>query len=418
MLSRTAAVILTGFLYVNAVAQEDYVPAGPLFELELAKSWQLQLALGADQCLVDAFLVDDQLYFPTNDGYVFAVEAATGANRWLRQITTEAYRIRRPAQAGERVIFATPSTVTQVNKITGEGLAQMTPRFPCGTGVVSDGSRMFLGGLDHRLYAFDVTDPVQSWRVLTNGPISSTPAIYGRDVLFASDDGTIYSAAAYNKVLHWVARTYGPIDSDLAVNDFGVYVPCVDQSLYLFDLRFGELQWRVRFTAPLREPPVLAGGTAYQYSLNDGLVAIDAVGIGVDERIKWKLPTGRMLLTTDNTRAYVLSLQDSILVADLNTGEVTHTIPTPGLNLGVPGPGVSTIYMASPDGRVFCARPRGAPLVRSEKVREALRAPAPAPAAEATAAAPATPPPGAPVGTPVPEPPMGGRSKVSKGYKP
>jgi outer membrane protein assembly factor BamB len=422
MLSRTVAVMLLGLGYVTAVAQEDYVPDEGLYQLGLAKSWQLQLGLACDQCLVDVFLVDDQLYFPTNDGYAFAVDAATGANRWLRQITTEGYRIRRPAAAGGRVIFATASTVTQVNKITGDGIAQMQLRFPCGTGPASDGSRLFLGGVDRRLYAFDVFDPLQNWRVITNGPISGTPVTHRRpgtderDVFFASDDGTVYCAAAYDKALRWVARTYGPLDSDLAVNEFGLYVPCLDQSLYRFDLTFGELRWRVRFSAPLREPPVLVGGSAYQYTVSDGLVAIDAVGIGVDERIKWKLPSGRMLLTTDDRRVFVLAIPDTIVAIDANSGEVAGVIPAPGMSLGVPAPGRSTIYVASPDGRVFCARPRGTPLVRSEDLREALATAPPEAKAETAAGQPQAPP-AATAGTPTStEPPIGGRSKVSKGY--
>ncbi|GEM_PF-695108 len=422
MLSRTVAFVLLGLSCASAFAQTDYISDDALYEVGLAKSWQLQLGLDCGQCLVDAFLVDDQLYFPTNDGYVFAIDAITGATRWMRQITAEGYRVSRPAQAGERTIFATPSTVTQVNKITGEGISQMALRFPAGSGPVSDGERFFLGGVNRRLYAFDVLDPVHTWRVTANGAITATPLVYKRpgtnamNVFFASIDGTVYSATAYNKTLCWVARTYGPLDSDLAVNDLGVYVPCLDQSLYLFDLPFGELKWRVRLSSPLREPPVLTGGAAYQYSADDGLVAIDTVSIAVDERIKWRLPNGRMLLTTDEQRVFVLSTEGNILTVDVHTGEVLHGIATPGLTLGVPNPGRATIFVASPDGRVFCARLRGTPLVRREDLREALTT---VPPEAKTPTAEAAPPPPNVAGAPQPpptEPPIGGRSKVSRGY--
>ena len=145
-----------------ALAAEDYISSAALYQVGLVKSWQLRVPLEADQTVADMFRVDDQLYLATNDGYVFAVDAETGALRWLRRVTSEGYRVWRPCHSGDRVIFTTPTTVLQLDRRSGEGIDKLRVRFPCGTAPISDGPRFFVGGLDRRFYAFEVVNPLHS----------------------------------------------------------------------------------------------------------------------------------------------------------------------------------------------------------------------------------------------------------------
>lgn len=358
-----------------ALAQEDYLASAALNDAGLAKSWQLGLQLESDQHLVDIYLVDEQLYLATNDGYVFAVHAETGANRWLRRVTSEGYRVLQPCHSGKRVIFATPTTVLQLRRHSGEGLDKMTLQFPGGTAPTSDGPRLFLGGLDRRIYAFEVRDPLRRWKVISNGPIRSKPSVHDGNLYFASEDGSVYSCTAWNKTFRWQNHTYGSLTADLVVNDQGVFVASRDRSLYLFDLQFGLIRWQARFSGPLYESPALTPEIVFQYCPDDGLVAVNTAMSGVEQRLRWKLPRGRRLLTVDKQNAYVLSLDESILVADLEDGEVRQTIPADGFTLGIAHPWKTALYIASPDGRLFCARPRGAPLVQRDDLHKAMLPP-------------------------------------------
>jgi outer membrane protein assembly factor BamB len=359
-------------LAAPALADEDYVPSQALREAGLIKAWQLRLRLEPDQCVADVYLVDDQLYVATNDGYVFALHAETGANRWLRHVTREGYRIRRPCHAGKRVIFATPTTVLQLDRLTGEGVSKTALRFPAGTAAASDGVRLFLGGLDQRLYAFEVKGCFPVWKAITNGALTPTPVLYEGNLFAASDNGMVYSCTADTKAYRWQRTVYGSITADLAVNEHGVYVASGDRSLYLLDLLFGEIRWQARFSGPLYESPVLTSEVVYQYCPDDGLVAVNTPVVGVDERNRWKLPRGRRLLTVDERYAYVQSKDKSILVVGIADGKLAHTLPAAGLTLGAPSLEKTALYAAGADGRVFCARPRGTPLVREGDLRDAL----------------------------------------------
>jgi outer membrane protein assembly factor BamB len=424
-LKPACAWLLVAILSPLALAQEDYIPGEALREAELIKAWQLSLQLDKTQHLTDAYLLDDQLYLATDDGYVFAVHAETGAIRWLRRVSSEGFRIRRPCHVGERVIFITPTTVLQLNRLSGEGESKTLLKFPAGSAPVTDGERVFVGGLDRRLHAFEAAEPVLGWRVIVNDPITSAPVVLKDHaginvVVAASDDGTVYACTATKKAFRWQASVWGSITADLAAGEEGIYVPCRDQSLYLLDPLFGEVRWRARFSGPLYEPPVVTADTAYQFCPDDGLVSVNTAVVGAVERLRWKLPRGRVLLAADARYAYVLSQDQSVLVVGHDDGTVAYTLSAPGMTLAAPSPAHAALYVASTDGRVFSARPRGTPLVTSGALRDAVSPPETAaeaaeklqPASQPSAKADQT----DSLSTSRKGRPIGGKSKVSKGY--
>jgi len=371
------------FLLANpvALAESDFIPDQPLRDAGLAKFWQLQLPLDPGQELRDAHLVDDQLYLGTQDGFVFALHASTGVLRWLRPVTRPAYHIRRPCHAGENTYFVTPTDIVVYDRRSGKPLDRRALRFPSGSSPLCDGERLFIGGLDRRLYAFDIDTLYVAWKVVTNGPIASRPALRGDHVFAANNGGSIYACTRDKKVLHWKGQTFDSVTADLVVHEkHGVYVASRDLSLYLLDFDFGRIRWRARFSGPLYEAPIVTDELAYQYCPDDGLVAVETAVIGAEERLRWKLPRGRTALTVHDGLAYILTKDATIVAVDTKTGEVMSTLSAPGFTIAIPAPMSSTILVAAEDGRVFCARPVGAPPLLETDVLAALRPPAETPA--------------------------------------
>ncbi|MCH7872360.1 MAG: PQQ-binding-like beta-propeller repeat protein, partial [Planctomycetes bacterium] len=289
-----------------ALGQADYLAKEALRGAGLAKFWQFQLPLDAKQRLAEVYLVDDQLYCATDDGYVLAVHAHTGALRWIKKVTDASHRIARPAHSGGRTLFLSDIVLTQVDRLTGEGIMRRELGPVISSAPVSTGGVVYFGSVDRRFYAHDLYSGFEFWKVGTNGQISSRPVIWQGDLFVASHDGAIYSCSAANKRYRWVARTRGANSADLAVDENGLYVASRDHSLYQFDVGFGQIRWRARFSGPLYDPPVLTPELAYQYSRDDGLAAIETGTIDVKERFRWKIADGLSLLTVDETYAYVL----------------------------------------------------------------------------------------------------------------
>lgn len=419
--TRVGLCVLAALAVSRSWGQGDFVPAEALEAAGLTKYWQLQLPLEPGQKLRDAHLVDDHLYLGTHDGYAYAVHAPTGVIRWLRPVTRSGYALRRPNHNGERSMFVTPTDIQIYDRMSGEPVSRHDLGFPPGTAVVSDGPRLFIGGLDRRLYAFDADTLFREWRVVTSAPIASTPALFGDRVFVANDAGHVYACTRADKTLVWQAALRDRITADLVVTEAGVYVACRDFSLYLLDLNFGNVRWRARLSGALDEAPVVTHDLVYQYSAADGLVAIEAAVVGtVENRIRWTLPRGRMALTVHGGRVYALTADQTLVAVEQAQGRVVHTVPVAGFAIGLPSPDDSTVYLVATDGRLFCARPRGTPPLRKDDVLQALY---PATRTDETfaAAAPATAEPAPPAEDPLqtkrPGLPPGGKSNVTKGFQ-
>lgn len=402
-----------------ALGEGDYVDSSALHEAGLVKYWQLSLPLQPGQEIADSYLVDDQVYTATRDGYVYAIDAKTGTIRWVKQVTTAGYRVKQPCHDGNIIIFVLPSVFVQYDRYSGRPIRSIETRFPTGSSAISDGFRFYIGGIDQKVYAFYPDQDFEIWKSRANGQIVSRPALLGKHLYFAGDDGSVYACVAKDKQFYWRARRVGSITADLVVDDNGVYVASRDHSLYLLDPAFGGLRWRTRFSGPLYEPPIITPEVVFQYCPDEGLAAINTGTVGVEQRVRWTLPRGRKLLTVDGKRAYVLSRDESILIAGLDDGKILHDVPAPGFTMPMPSPGVAALYMASRDGRVFCARKRGVPIVLAEDIRRALQGPKSTEDESATAAeeqAPGLATEEDHLKSKRPGPPIGGKSKVSKEY--
>ena len=157
----------------------------------------------------------------------------------------------------------------------------------------------------------------------------------------------------------------------------GVYVPARDNLLYLLDPAEGGRRWRARFSGPLREPPVVTEEVVFQYCAQDGVAAINTGTVGVDERIRWTIPHARKALTVVETSAFLLSNAQSILVANLEDGQITRTIEAPGFTLPLSSPNMPAVFVASADGRIFCAKQEGSPPLLASDVVKAMTRPEP-----------------------------------------
>ena len=159
--------------------------------------------------------------------------------------------------------------------------------------------------------------------------------------------------------------------------------------------------------------------TAFQYCAADGVAAINTGTVGVDERIRWTIPYARKALTVVEKNVYLLSSAQSVLVADLDKGTIKHTVPAPGFTLPISGTQLAALYIAAPDGRIFCAKEEGSPPLLASDVKKAMTRPEPeaeSTGAEETATATAGASEQDPLASQRPGSAMGGKSKVSKEY--
>jgi outer membrane protein assembly factor BamB len=402
---------------VSAATARDYLPSDELDAVGFKKFWQVHLPLEPGQEVATAFLLDDQLYIGTRDGYVYAIYGPTGTVRWMRKVTATGYLLKTPTHVADWVLFPTTNEVVAYDRVYGDGVFRHSVDFGMTTGVAADSERFYVGSDQGFIYAFDLVERFRAWRARTGSRPVGEVVVSEGTVFTTVEDGRLYAIRAEDKVARW--RSWPKLLRGAAVGprvtDDAIYVPGLGRSLYKFARDDGEQIWRARLSTALYEPVEVRGETAYVYTDGDGLVAIRTGAQRVDELIKWKVKDAHFFLTQDEKRVFALSRQQHLLVVDRETGAIIKRIFADGFTRGLAADD-QTIYLVSDDGRLFCARPKDVPLPDPAAIARALRS-----QARETEEAPAQPDAGAAEAQAATEaeradPPTGGKSRATREY--
>jgi outer membrane protein assembly factor BamB len=178
---------------------------------------------------------DGVVYATSYDGRLYALDARTGGRRWTF------------ATGGERHFEA--------KNLHGFQPARQTFFDPFDVYLSSpavEGGVVFFGSGDGRVYAVDGASGRERWHVQTGDVVHASPAVSGGVVYVGSWDGDLYALDAATGQERW--RFHGGQDplihnqvgfqSSAAVVDGVIYVGCRDSKLYALDAATGQERWR------------------------------------------------------------------------------------------------------------------------------------------------------------------------------
>jgi outer membrane protein assembly factor BamB len=188
------------------------------------------------------------------------------------------------------------------------------------------GGIVYIGSDEGGVHAFDADSGAKLWTAPTNGPVLSSPAVWG-GLVFAITFGTGGQLLAFDAATgakKW-KRKLGFSSSSPLVADGVVYVGA-EQTLLAFDALTGSPIWRSRLSDSSSSSPTLAGQVLY-VGVNHRLVALDAATGG----LLWSAPTGGEIVATPAVVqgvAYVGSFDDHLYAFDAASGDVLWKAPT------------------------------------------------------------------------------------------
>ncbi len=231
---------------------------------------------------------------------------------------------------------------------------------------------MFRGGPEHT-GVYPNARPLSSyggmlWRVQTDGPVRSTPAIGQGMVFVGSGDFHLYALDERSGRVLWRYRADAGVTGSPALSEGVVYVTDQASTVHAVDVETGELVWRVP-TGPDRplpwghesgdvwaSSPTLVDDVLYVGSGDGHLYALDrATG-----QTRWRFATeGRVRSTpaVAEGRVYVGSGDGRVYALDASSGDLLWRADTEGVSLfsGDFGFDRRTVQSspAVADGRVF-----------------------------------------------------------------
>jgi len=211
--------------------------------------------------------LDGMIYFGSDDGYVYAVDAASGRQVWRRGT---------------------------------KGPVSATPAIDHGV--------LYIGSFDGKFYALDARTGAPKWKFSTAGerqfeakgihgwqpkgqtipdPFDlylSSPVVVNGTVYFGSVDGNLYALDANSGEQRWKFATGDVVHASPAYADGVVYVGSWDSYFYAIDAASGKEKWRfhggedplIHNQVGFQSSPSVVNGVVYTGCRDSNLYAIDA----------------------------------------------------------------------------------------------------------------------------------------------
>jgi outer membrane protein assembly factor BamB len=160
-----------------------------------------------------------------------------------------------------------------------------------GTGVV------WAGSADGSLYALDTSNGAVGWRFPAGGAISAAPLAPVGPVYFGAGNGDLYSVAftptPSSSQVFWHFTADGAIEGTPVSTGETIYAATAAGTVYAVGLDTGSELWSCRVGGPVRSGPAVRYGVLY-VGCDDGyLYAIDTS----THTVRWRFPAGAAIRT-------------------------------------------------------------------------------------------------------------------------
>lgn len=267
--------------------------------------------------------------FETPDGAAyhkscsFYVETDKPAVRW-RALMDSASKST-PTVAGDKVFVGGYDGVLRAYEVsTGAPTWQFVTAGAIVCEPLALGDKLYFTSEDRKLYCVRQSDGSKVWHFEADEPIYSTPVTDGSAIYFGSGSGAFYSINPHNGSQNW-KNTEGAynIESKPFVADGRVYYGCWDTYVYCLNTSDGSLVWKCvgqgsaegtapAYYAPADCGPVVAGGKVFAPDRKYRMSVIDAA-------------TGKLLSFVDKVSGVGLAPDGSHIYLRKTDGNLVKT---------------------------------------------------------------------------------------------
>ncbi len=264
-------------------------------------------------------IADGTVYVGGQDGSLHAVDARTGERRWTTDTGGPVHSS--PALAGGLVVVGSRSNTLLACDVRSGAVVWKFVRgdwFNSSPTIV-DGL-VYVGCRDHNVYAVDAATGTQKWQYTTSSTIDSSPRVVGTSVFIGGDDHKIRSLGAQNGAWIWDFTAQQGIVSSPTIADGVLYVGSDDGSLYALEADTGRPRWTYPTAGGIRSTPLVVDGLVVVGSHDRFLHAVDAA----NGQVRWRFPAAGPI--DDSSPAvsdgliYVGTLAGTIHAVDASTG--------------------------------------------------------------------------------------------------
>lgn len=146
--------------------------------------------------------------------------------------------------------------------------------------AVSDGDRLYLPSMNHKLYAIGSQNGNLIWQQDFGGGIAGRPALSDEGILYLGTFGSeVLALNSANGVIQWRAVTEAWVWGGPSYFEGRVYSGDIEGNVYAFDAQTGKELWRVSADGAITGRPLVANDHVYVSTENGQVMSIGLEGV-------------------------------------------------------------------------------------------------------------------------------------------
>ena len=239
-------------------------------------------------------VVDGVVYVGSDDGNLYALDAASGEQRWAFATGEAVWLLLRRWWTASSTWAATMATSTPLDAASGRAAlgvrhgrvtaVESSPAVVDGVVYVGSGDASHVG--KGNVYAIDAASGAQRWSFAAGDVVLSSPAVVdgvvyvGSGRVVGASESNVYALDAASGEQRWAFLTGGTVFASPVVVDGVVYVGSWDHNLYALDAASGEQRWSFTTGDPVTSSPAVVDGIVYFGSEDSKLYALESAPAG------------------------------------------------------------------------------------------------------------------------------------------
>lgn len=257
------------------------------------------------------------LYVAGKDGMLYALDAASGTERWRFTISEYVTRSS-PAIIDGTVYIGGGFAFYALDAATGQQRWSVPIRYAGQASPTVANGVVIVTSQEGWIYALKAETGETVWRAATDGLAFGAPAIIGDQVIYGTDNGVVSNVELASGRLTWRATVAGAVFASPVVSESTVMVTTQAGTLIALTIVDGRQLWS--FAHGGSESPILSDAIVVLSGSDAGIYGLDpATG-----EQRWMYPAGKRDLSAPVTTGdvIVVGAGETLLALDPATGGV------------------------------------------------------------------------------------------------
>ncbi len=356
----TGSLLVLGMLNSAVVAQSPRVLSAELAaRYGLHRNFVLQVEMdGAIDELKRVTIYGDLLLAQSERGVVHAVDAETGATRWVLRLPERDHPTSAAGANGAYCAVANGFELFVLNRLSGEVVWQRKLPYMPGAGPALSETRVYVPCANGAMLSLDLNEPeLTPAQFASNGRIEHQPIVANRAICWGSTAGLVYGMLRDQTEISFQLRTGEPVTTRLGAAGDAVFGGSRDGFVYCLDDRTGLERWRFPVGEAINDQPLAVEDSVYVVPELGGIYRID-IESGLQT---WWAPEAQRCLAISADRVYAVDRLGRLLILNKATGGQVARAPTGRWMFSVENDQSDRIYLGTPQGVLICLREQAQP---------------------------------------------------------